>query len=507
MRKRLTLLAFVTALAVACSSSGGGPGGNAAIPAFSKQIRDSQNKIQHVVIIVQENRSFDNFFDCFPGTDCVKQAPGPGPQPGPTTQASPCPAPLSTPTPGPTPTPIQIKFGTKLPDYDIDHTYCSAFISAYDNGRMDGFYWEGYVQPGAPVGKNAYQVVAEKYIQPYWDLAHQYVLADRTFATQASGSFTAHQDLIRGDTLIDSRHAIVDSPWNGGNGSDWGCDGGTKYVTSLLSTSSSPNALQYFPNVGPSPCFGYGTVRDLLDAKNVSWKYYVPIWPCCGGQLWNAFDAVHAVRYDKKEWPSKRAPFNCTKSCVSWPETNVFCDISGSTASPCPSPNPRGNVSLPAVSWVIPDGVDSDHSETLGDNGPDWVASVVNAIGQSPYWKSTAIVILWDDWGGFYDHVPPPQLDYEGLGFRVPMIVVSPYAKKGYVSHTQYEFGSLLKFIESTYGLPSLGTTDARANNISDAFDFSQQPRAFKPIKLLNKARGRSYFLHRPPSDEPVDTQ
>ncbi len=508
-KKTLALLAFVAALTVAaCSSTGSGPSGTAGSSGFLPQARSGQSKIQHVVFIVQENRSFDNFFDCFPGTDCVKQAPGPGPQPGPTTGASPCPNPLSTPTPGPTPTPIQIALNAKLPDLDIDHTYCSAFVTEYDNGRMDGFYWAGFVQPGVPAETYPYQVVSSKKIQPYWDLARQYVLADRTFATQASGSFTAHQDLIRGDTFIDSTHAVVDYPWNIHNVSDWGCDDASGSVTSLLKTSNNPAALQYLPRQGPFPCFTYATARDLLDAKGISWKYYAPVWGMDGGQEWNAFDAIHAVRSDKSEWPNKRAPFNCTNSCVSWPETNVLCDIAGSTASPCPKPSPSGSLVLPAVSWVIPDSEDSDHTDGKGtDNGPDWVASVVNAIGESSYWKSTAIVIVWDDWGGFYDHIPPPQLDYEGLGFRVPMIIVSPYAKRGYVSHTQYEFGSLLKFVEDTYSLGNLGTTDVRANSISDSFNFNQPPHRFTPIKLLNANHDRRYFLRRPPSNEPVDTQ
>jgi phospholipase C len=467
----------------------------------------SQNKIQHVVILVQENRSFDNFFDCFPGTDCVKNAPGPGPQPGPTTHASPCPNPVSTSTPGPTPTPIKLHFGAALRGYDIDHTYCSAFVTEYDGGKLDGFYWAAFIQPGVPAGKYPYQVVGKKFIQPYWDMATQYVLADRMFATQASASFTAHQDLIRGDTLINSTQAIVDNP---GPGAQWGCP--AKHdVTSLLTTSNKINDLHYLPQQGPYPCFTYATLRDILDAKGVTWKYYVPIWPNNGGQEWNAFASVQAVFSAKgTEYPNKAAPFTCTQSCVSWPETNVFCDVSQS-ASPCPSPPPSGSSTLPAVSWVIPDGLDSDHGYPYKppgpDNGPDWVASIVNAIGESPYWKSTAIVVVWDDWGGFYDHVPPPQLDYEGLGFRIPMIIISPYAKRGYVSHTQYEFGSLLKFIEQTYSLGSLGTTDVRANSISDAFNFNQPPHKFTPITLLNKAHGRAYFLRRPPSNEPVDTQ
>jgi phospholipase C len=511
LRRRLALIAFATALTVAaCSASGTGPSGTAGDPGFLPQGRASQSKIQHVVIIVQENRSFDNFFDCFPGTDCVASAPPPDPQPSRGNLQSPCPGPVPTPSPGPTPTPIQLTFGSRLAASDIDHSYCAAFVTQYDGGKMDGFYWASSLHSPDHLAKTyAYQVVAVRQIQPYWDLAKRYVLADRTFPTQASGSFTAHQDLIRGDTVVAQGQSVVDYPWNHYEINNWGCDDPKNppkgpSVTSLLTSSG-----QYLAQQGPFPCFTYATIRDLLDAKGISWKYYVPTFPKDGGQMWNAFDAISAVRYDKSEWPNK-GNFNCTSSCVSWPETNVLCDVAGSTASPCPVPSPSGSVVLPAVSWVIPDGEDSDHGggSTPGkDNGPDWVATVVNAIGESAYWKSTAIVIIWDDWGGFYDHIPPPQLDYEGLGFRVPMIIVSPYAKRAYLSHTQYEFGSLLKFIEETYSLGNLGTTDVRANSISDSFNFTQRPHRFRPIKLLNNNHNRSYFLRRPPSNRPVDTE
>ncbi|MEO9026253.1 MAG: alkaline phosphatase family protein [Candidatus Tumulicola sp.] len=467
-----------------------------------------QGKIQHVVIIVQENRSFDNFFDCFPGTDCVKTAPGPGAAPTRGSKSSPCPI-LATPSPGPTPTPIQIALDTKLAGFDIDHTYCPAFVTQYDGGKMDGFYWTVFGGPGGVAGTYPYGVVAQKQIQPYWDMAQQYVLADRAFPTQASGSFTAHQDLIRGDTAIRKDASLVDYPWNHYGIQNWGCDDPSQPPKGPSYTPLLTSSLKYISK-GPFPCLDYATVRDTLDGKGVSWKYYVPVFGISGGQEWNAFDAIRAVRYSKSEWPNKKSKFTCTGSCVSWPETNVFCDIAGSTASPCPAPNPPGNVVLPAVAWVVPDQPNSDHgygSQIGTDNGPDWVASVVNAIGGSPYWKSTAIVIVWDDWGGFYDHVPPPQLDYQGLGFRVPLMVVSPYAKKGYVSHTQYEFGSILKFVESTFGLPSLGTTDARANNLTNVFNFQQAPRPFVPIKLLNRNHNRRFFLNEPSSNRPVDTQ
>jgi phospholipase C len=224
----------------------------------------------------------------------------------------------------------------------------------------------------------------------------------------------------------------------------------------------------------------YNTLRDLLDRHLVSWKYYTPdLFTSLAGAYWDAFDAISAVRYSS-EWTTN----------ISTPEKNVFKDISSHK--------------LASVSWVIPDGKNSDHAGFgSSDTGPSWVAQVVDAIGKSRYWKDTAIIIVWDDWGGWYDHVPPPQVSYAGLGFRVPMIVVSPYAKKGYVSHTQYEFGSIIKFIEDVWGLGSLGTTDGSSTGINDVFDFKRTPRHFTPI---GAKYSRSFFEHQGSSGIPVDT-
>jgi phospholipase C len=152
---------------------------------------------------------------------------------------------------------------------------------------------------------------------------------------------------------------------------------------------------------------------------------------------------------------------------------------------------------------------DSDHAGSNSDKGPSWVAGVVNAVGESQYWNTTAIVVLWDDWGGWYDSVPPPQLDFVGLGIRVPCIIISPYAKAGYVAHTQYEFGSVLKFIEEVFKLRSLGPvsrgyTDSRATSISGSFDFKQKPRVFQRIPAPYPP---AYFLAQPPSAEPPDSE
>ncbi|HTA40172.1 MAG TPA: alkaline phosphatase family protein, partial [Candidatus Acidoferrales bacterium] len=207
------------------------------------------------------------------------------------------------------------------------------------------------------------------------------------------------------------------------------------------------------------------------------------------GGFWSIFQAIERV-YNGKDW--NRNVIN--------PETRVLEDAA------------KGH--LADVTWVVPDGVDSDHAGNGSDRGPSWVASVVNAIGSGPDWKTTAIVVVWDDWGGWYDHVPPPQLDFRGLGIRVPCIIISPYARKGYISHTQYEFGSLLHFAEEIFNLPPLGPnqfgtgsrdlgyTDVRGASIVDAFDFTQKPRVFKPIPARYPA---STFLNMKPSGEPPD--
>jgi phospholipase C len=157
---------------------------------------------------------------------------------------------------------------------------------------------------------------------------------------------------------------------------------------------------------------------------------------------------------------------------------------------------------------VIPDWEWSDHTSSGSDLGPSWVTAVVNAIGQGPDWKSTAIVIVWDDWGGWYDNVPPPHVDYRGPGIRVGCIIISPYAKPHYVSKTEYEFGSILHFEEQAFGLPPIGPsadgyTDTRANSLVDSFDFTQTPRAFTPFQ--SKYPPSTFLLARPSYRPPDD--
>ncbi len=412
-----------------CNGLGTHGVGGSALPAANVQERpatSSGNKITNVVIVIQTNRSFDNLFATFPGANGATI----GKMPGGVT--------------------YQLKSGN-LYSPKLYQNSRAAFLVDYDNGAMDG--WSKVYVDQKACATCAYQYVNPAQIKPYWAMAQKYVLADNMFSTENSGDFSSHQDLIRGSSSIDGTQSLIDFPSHG----PWGCDAQQGTTTPVIT-----NQNKYIQN-GPAPCMNYSTLRDLLDAKKVSWKYYAPPLYNNGlaGAYWNPYDAISAVRYGP-EWTNN----------ISSPETNFFKDVSSNK--------------LAAVSWVSPSDQNSDHAGFgKKDTGPAWVAKVVNAIGKSKYWKSTAIVVVWEDWGGWYDHVPPPQLDYAGLGMRVPMIVVSPYAKTGYVSHTQYEFGSIIRFVEDNWSLGRLNTTDTRANSMADVFNFSQSPRKFKllPVK------------------------
>jgi phospholipase C len=466
--RRLALFAGCAAL-VGCSASAPASFESSNLPALAKNAVAAR-KIQHVIIVIQENRSFDDLFARFPGAD------------GTTAGRAKCTVSSSCPN-GYTMVPLK---AVALDNYDLPH-YHGSFLTEYDNGKMDGFNQVslGGTNQYGPAGNYPYQYVRLSDIRPYWTMAKRFALADHLFQTQGTGSFVAHQDLVAGTSSLNANEAVTDDP----DSQIWGCDAHPGTVTSLIVRSPAGTGV-YEPSRGPFPCYTYATLRDLLDAAHISWKYYEPVWTPNGtgtASIWSAFDAIKAVRYGP-EWG------NNVNGPTSTPETSIFTDIDNGT--------------LPAVSWLIPDNQNSDHPDDppnkYPDTGPSWVASVVNAVGQSPEWKTTAIVVLWDDWGGFYDHVAPPQLDYQGLGFRVPMLVISPYARPGYISHTQYEFASILKFVEHNWGLGQLGTYDTRATGIDNMFNFKQQPKRF--VKIAAKY-SKQFFLNEKPSGKPVDDE
>jgi phospholipase C len=335
------------------------------------------------------------------------------------------------------------------------------YLAAYDGGKMDGFDLE--TGGGAP-GYYAYERTKPADVRPYWDMARQYVLADNHFPSNLDASFVAHQYLIAAQAA-----SAVDIP-----SSNWGCTQGSDQIATITAQRT------YGPS--ESPCFDYTTLADELDAAGLTWRYYAPAIAMSGG-TWSAYQAVnHIFQYGQgPEWLAN----------VISPETQVL------------SLGPDGT--LPTVTWVVPSLVNSDHPGLTKDTGPSWVASVVNEIGESAYWNDTVIFVLWDDWGGLYDHVPPPQKDYDGLGLRTPLLCISPYARAGVVSHVQLESAGVLRFIEDTFALPQMSAADARATSAGKScLDYKQTPRAFTPFKGLLYPKG--FFERQAPGYQPPDT-
>lgn len=407
------------------------------------------NQIQHVVIIFQENRTPDNLFHGLPGADIANSG-------------------LNS--KGET---IPLVMTGLENGYDLNHSYQS-FLQMYDGGKMDGADLITVTCTRTPQGcppNPQFIYVDPSQVAEYFTLAETYTFGDRMFQSNQSASFPAHQFMIAGTSTPGTIDGGIYSNYFVSTNPTPDIPTGCSYAapTSFV-TLVDPEGNQ---TVNIFPCFEHMTLMDLLDQAGTSWRYYAGNL----NSIWTAPNAIQHLTTTPADWQN-----------VVTPSSQVLTDIAA------------GN--LAQVVWVIPGGLQSDHPGTQSDSGPAWVASVVNAIGSSPYWNNTAIFITWDDWGGLYDHVAPNIYNSYEYGFRVPLLVVSPYAKKGYVSHVTHDFGSILNFVETTFGLPSLGYADARADNMSDCFDFSQVPTPYVPVATKYSA---SYFIELEKTTPPTD--
>ncbi len=429
--RRYALALFVVALAAGCSVGTQSSLPDASLPYMRSNVAlralsgTGAGKITHIVYIVQENRSFNNIFMGYPhaftrtyGYNSKNQ------------KITLRPYPLGTP-------------------YVIDHS--DAAMEAACNGtgsipgtncRMNGFDNESsYFGPPNP----EYVYMPRNQSKPYWDMAHEGVLADRMFQSQLDESFVAHQYIIAAQA-----NWSVDLP-----GGAWGCEGG-KYDTVATLLPDRSHAKH-----GIRVCYDYQTLGDELDNAGLTWRFYAAEYGSASsgeGAEWSSYQAVRHIYYGP-DW----------KKDVIAPNWKFLTDVR--------------HGKLANFTWVTPVCDDSDHVNCYGDYGPSWVAALVNAVGKSKFWDSTVIFVQWDDWGGLYDPVAPKHLDRDSLGFRVPLIMISPYAKAGFVSHVHYETASVLRFAEDLYGLPQLSRADARANSpAADCFDFSATPRPFVKI-------------------------
>ena len=424
-------------------------------------------KIQHVVVIFQENRSIDNLFQ-----DPVLVQRG---------------ADIQNYGINSLGQKITLTPTTLQTDYDLSHTH-SSFVAMYDNGKMDGadkipVGCNPNAPPPCPPPNVWFQYIDPSGIGPYFQLAETYSFGDRMFQTNQGPSFPAHQFIISGTSApsVGSNLFAADNPLGIAHPFNLaGCIAPPTETVALIDPTGSESQTMY-------PCFDHPTLTDELNASSISWRYYAP----SAGVIWNAPNAIEHMCVPNAPPPNGTA---CTGSDwtnnVVLQSTQVLTDIQ--------------NGNLATVSWVIPTGQASDHAIITDGSGPSWVASVVNAIGNSQYWSNTAIFIAWDDWGGWYDHVAPTVINSYEYGFRVPLIVVSPYAKAAYISHVPHHFGSILKYIEENFGLNSLGYADANADDLSDCFNYNQTPLAFHTINAPLDAK---HFLEdtRPPADPDDD--
>jgi phospholipase C len=296
-------------------------------------------------------------------------------------------------------------------------------LQAIDTGKMDKF---DMINGGT---SSAYTQATQQAIPNYWAYARRFTLTDRYFTSVHGPSLPNHLFAIAAQS-----GGVIDNGGNPGPGTD--CDGASWGTVTVID--------EYGNRSQQSRCFYFKTLPDALEEAGITWRYYAE-----GGGILSLIGNI--------------------RNSVLWkedvmPPTQFIADAKSGH--------------LPAVSWLLPPGEYSEHPPGSMCEGENWTVSVLNAVMQGPDWNSTVVFVTWDDFGGFYDHVAPPQVDQFGLGPRVPLLIISPYAKAGYVSHTVYDHTSILKFIETRYGLKALTSRDAGASNMLDSFNFAQAPQA-----------------------------
>ncbi len=392
--------------------------GNASVdavaPADSAPIR-----IKHIVVVVKENHTFDNYFGSYPGAEGISSiATSHG---------------MITPPHAPDRTPR-----------DLCHEHSCA-LTDWAGGSMNG--WDSVAGSSQNGDDLAYAQYQEADIPNYWQYARHFTLADHFFADELGPSFPGHTMVLAAQVgwATGNPGTNITHPY-------WGCDEDPGTTVTVQNQTTCQDEAVF-------PCFKIPSVPDVLP-PGVDWRFYGTNFYVLP-EIWSMFDGIDHVR-NGAGW-SKVVNANTFDS-----------DVDAGT--------------LPAVSWLVDQDLDDEHPDVGGVcAGENWTVGHINHLMQSPLWNDTAILFTMDDFGGWYDHVAPPrqygcdpQAPY-GLGFRLPLIVISPYAKQGYVMHAVAEQASIPKFIETVFGAPALSTLDpaaqdGQANDLMDAFDFTQQP-------------------------------
>jgi phospholipase C len=421
--------------------SGADPSTQTLPPHVDASAFETATPIKHVIFLIKENRSFDNMFGAFPGANGASEANDRG----------------------------TIRPLTRAEDqraHDLTHCYNCA-VAAVNGGRMDGF------NQSEPDDTWAFTQFRPEQMPNYWHWAERNVLFDRFFASAMGPSFPNHLYSIAAtsggalDNPVQTFPALRKQQEKG-LAKSWGCD------------IAEPGA--YVEVIDPegklikvNPCFDFLTVGDLMNERDIPWTYYAATNTQIG-YIWSAYAAIGRYRDDPEMWNRYIRPVD-----------DLVRDIE--------------NDRLPPVTWITPRFQLSEHPEYNFCHGENWTTEVVDAVMNSPTWKDTAIFITWDDYGGFYDHVPPREIDPFGFGIRVPMLLISPYAVDGKVSHELGEFSSVLRFIEDNWGLTQLTHRDRDATPLLSAFDFSKAPREPDPLPLRTDCEGP--IMSPPPPDQP----
>jgi phospholipase C len=381
--------------------------------------RRGMSRIEHIVFIVKENRTFDNYFGTFPGADGATSGK------------------IST---GEI---IPLRRAPDMTPRDIDHSYQAA-VEAIDGGAMDRF---DLIKGGNVNGDYlAYSQYNESDIPNYFTYARNFVLADAFFSSLEGPSFPNHLYTVgaQSNRAVNNPSTPTNSP------ARWGCDAA---ASSRVQTLEEPGE---FGSV--YPCFDFDTLADRLEEQGLSWKYYAP-GQDQSGYIWSALNAIRHIRLT-----------------ALWQQHVVATEQFVQDAQ---------NGQLPAVSWVVVGSGLSEHPPASVCLGENWTVAQLNAVMQGPDWESTVVFLTWDDFGGFYDHVPPASVDNFGFGPRVPFLIISPWVKQGYITHTTLEFSSVLKFIEERFDLDPLTERDQDANDLIDSFDFDH--RGLPPLILKQR--------------------
>jgi len=439
-----TAVIALAAAAALCSSPSPSA---AAVPAT--RFRVGLANIKHIVIIMMENRSFDSYFGTYPGAIGIPMRNGHPKKclPDPATQQ--CVYPFHDPS---------------LVNYGAGHGI-EAYTIDRDGGRMDGFIVSAERhQGGDPIPDEVMGYHDSRELPVYWSYAQNYVLQDMMFEPTTSWSAISHLYLI--------------SAWSAA------CRVPNRPMTCTTSLS-----VDYGP---PQPEFPWTEITWLLHRYGVSWGYYV--YPDKGPITMSSVDPDEGA-----------APFQSFDTGSSWNPLPDFDDVKadgeiGNIQPGINFPAAAKAGTLPAVSWVIPSFRYSDHPSRSVADGQTFVSTLVDSVMQGPDWASSAIFVTWDDWGGFYDHVVPPKVDSGGYGFRVPALVISPWAKHGYVDHQVLSFDAYLKFVEDVFLHSSRldpsndGRPDSRPDvresyqglgDLTSDFDFSQMPQRVRPVRHI----------------------